>query len=74
MRPDILTKLRFQVEDEGFVAGTPQYEFRLLTLKVEKCMEMQSVSQCSECRAFLGCELTKDHQRWAKYGPPETKT
>lgn len=73
MRLDILTKIRHQAEDEGLVAGTPLFEFRILTLKVEKCMEMQGVSQCSDCRAYLGCELTKEHQRWQQFGPPETK-
>jgi len=70
---DILTTLQHLVEDEGLAAGTPKYEFRLLTLRVEKCMEMQSTTLCSACRAYLGCELTKEHQRWKKFGPPETK-
>lgn len=73
MRHDILTRIQHQAEDEGLAVGTPQFEFRVLTLKVEKCMDMQGVPQCSDCRAFLGCELTKEHQRWQKYGPPETK-
>jgi hypothetical protein len=73
MGADILTTLQHQVEDEGLVLGTPRYEFRLLTLKVEKCMEMQSVTLCSACRAYLGCEMTKEHQRWKRFGPPKVE-
>lgn len=71
MGADLLTRIRNQAEDEGLVVGTPKYEFRVLTLKVEKCMEMQNVTLCSACRAYLDCEMTKEHQRWKRFGPPE---
>lgn len=67
---DILTQLKHQAEDEGLTVDTPKFQFRVLALRVEKCMTMQSVTSCSSCRAYLGCELTREHQRWAKYGPP----
>ena len=69
MAKDILTSIKEKVEDEGNEIGTPQYEFRLLALKVDKCMEMQSVTKCSECRAYLGCSLTRDHAMAKLYGP-----
>jgi hypothetical protein len=69
----ILVSLRHQAEDEGLTPGTPAFEFRLLALRVEKCMELQHVSSCSACRAYFGCELTREHQRWSKFGPPKAR-
>ena len=69
----ILTSLQHQAEDEGLTPGTTAFEFRLLTLRVEKCMELQNVTLCSACRAYFGCEMTREHQRWEKFGPPEVK-
>lgn len=71
MRRDILTTLKERVEDEGYEPGTPQYEARLLAARVERCMEMQGVTKCSECRAFLGCDLTIEHAQAKAYGPKQ---
>ena len=69
---DTLTRLRNQVEDEGYELESNDFKFRLLTLKVEKCMEAQNVTLCSSCAAYFGCELTMEHLRWKKFGPPKT--
>jgi hypothetical protein len=69
----ILTGFRHQAEDEGLTPGTSEFDFRILALKVERCMEMQNVTLCSACPAYYGCELTREHQRWKKFGPPEAK-
>jgi len=71
---DPLTRLRNQAEDEGNEPGSPQFEFRFLVLKVEKCMEGQSVTLCADCKVFFDCEMTKEHERWKKFGPPGAGT
>lgn len=69
--PDTLTKLQYQAEDEGLTPGTKAFEFRVLTLKVERCKELQAVTTCSACKAYLGCEMTKEHARWKQFGEPK---
>ena len=68
---DPLTRLRNQTEDEGYEPGTPQFEFRFLALRVEKCMEGQGVTLCSSCKVFDDCEMTRTHERWKRFGLPE---
>jgi hypothetical protein len=70
---DILQRLRSQAEDEGFEAGTPKYEFRLLELRVERCRELQEVTLCSECKAFESCNFGKDYARRKVFTPPSER-
>lgn len=59
----ILDALEYQVEAAGYVPGTPEFDRRLRAAKVEKCREMQDVDFCSNCRAFLSCDLIRIHLR-----------
>lgn len=55
----------------GHKKGSPRYEAELLARRVSLCKEAQSVPNCSECPANLGCTLASDHLRHIKYGVPD---
>jgi len=59
----VLDELEFQVEAAGYIPGTPEFARRLRAAKVTKCQEMQRVAFCSECRAFMECDLVRIHLR-----------
>jgi hypothetical protein len=58
-----LDRLLAVVDAEGLEEGTPAYERRLLLLRVDKCVELQGVASCSECKAFEHCEYARDMLR-----------
>jgi hypothetical protein len=60
--PDVLTKIKMQVEDEGVPLNSPQFDYRVLELRVERCKEFQSVASCSDCKAYDYCEITKEYE------------
>lgn len=70
MDSKILNRLLDAVEAEGLEAGTPAYDRRLLALRVEKCVELQVVTECGECKAFENCEYAKSFLRLRKLGHP----
>ena len=57
----ILDQLQARVDNEGHEPGTPPYERRLLLLRVEKCVELQGVSSCSECKAYEHCPYAREY-------------
>lgn len=63
----ILDHLQAVVDAEGLEEGTPAYERRLLMLRVEKCVEMQGVAECGECKAFENCEYAHQLAILRKY-------
>lgn len=63
----ILDHLQAVVEAEGLEEGTPAYEHRLLVLRVEKCIELQAVPECGECKAFEHCEYARQLAILKKY-------
>lgn len=63
-----LVLLREHVEDEGYEPGTPQFDARLVFLRVEKCMELQAVTRCGDCRAYLDCPLLEAYSRLKVFG------
>ena len=71
--PDVLTKIKMQVEDEGLPIDSPKFEYRVLELRVEKCMEFQSVDSCPSCKAYDYCEITKEYTRRKRLDPANLK-
>jgi hypothetical protein len=43
--------------------GSDAYDRELRKLKVLKCREMKALSFCSECGAYLDCEILKQFLR-----------
>jgi hypothetical protein len=58
-----LDDLVLQVELEGHVAGTPQFERELRAKKVEKCRELRRVLVCSSCPHVEHCQLVREYLR-----------
>ena len=58
-----LNVILYQAEASGEKPGTPGFDRKVRALKVEKCRELQPVRFCSECPAFMDCELLKEHLR-----------
>lgn len=65
-----LDLIREELELEGFEPGTPEFEHRFLARKVQRCQEMQNVQECANCRAFLECNLARQHMMNVKFGGP----
>lgn len=63
-----LELIREEVELEGYEPGTPEFERIFLARRVQRCQEMQNVLECMNCRAFLSCDLARQHMINVKYG------
>jgi hypothetical protein len=61
-------ELAYGAEAAGFVAGTGAYDRKVRELRVLKCRELQQEPICSACRAYMDCELIKQHLRDLAYG------
>ena len=57
----ILKQLKQDLENEGYKTGSAKFEKAFRARKVELCKSLQGVRVCSECRAYLDCELIKQH-------------
>lgn len=64
----MLDLLRDDLELEGFIPDTPQFERVFLARKVQRCQEMQHVKDCPSCRAFIDCDLSRKHMMITKFG------
>ncbi len=63
-----LTLIRNEVELEGYVPGTPEYDRIFLERRVQKCQEMQNVKGCPSCKAFWDCSLVRQYTMDKKFG------
>jgi hypothetical protein len=66
-RRGILDEIKEMVESEGLPAGTPEYEKRYLTLKVERCKQLHGVNECSACVAYEECSLVREFSFLQRY-------
>ncbi len=64
----LLQDIEEEVELEGNEPGTPKFKLLVLDRQVRKCQELQRVSLCTDCPAFLGCTLAARHLMEIKYG------
>jgi hypothetical protein len=61
-------ELAYGAEASGFTMGTPGFDKKVRELRVLKCRELQGEPVCSACRAYMDCELIKQHLRDLAYG------
>lgn len=66
-----LTDIKEQLELEGYVPGSPIYDFKLHERRVDLCKDLHRVGSCTECSYFDNCDLVKEFLRKAKYGSPQ---
>jgi flavin reductase (DIM6/NTAB) family NADH-FMN oxidoreductase RutF len=57
----VLKQLKQDLESEGYKIGSAKFEKAFRARKVGLCKSLQGVRVCSECRAYLDCELIKQH-------------
>jgi len=63
-----LILIREEIEMEGYVPGTPEFERAFLERRVSKCQEMQNVQGCPSCKAFWDCSLVKQFTMEKTFG------
>lgn len=61
--PTAIDILRSQVGQEGYSAGSPEFERRFDQMRVQKCREMRGFPVCTDCPVFDFCELVKKVMR-----------
>jgi len=52
-----------QLLNEGYVEGTPIFDYVFMKRKVERCQELKRASNCRVCSYFDDCELAKSYLR-----------
>jgi hypothetical protein len=67
-RRGILDELKEMVEAEGLQANSPEFEKRLLTLRVDRCKQLHDVDECSKCVAYEECALVRTFSFLQRYG------
>lgn len=67
MESRVLQELKDEAEDLGHKPGTPTFDKVLCKLKVIRCREMQSVSECPHCKAFESCGLINEYYMDIRY-------
>ena len=55
--------LTLELETEGFVPGTPEFERALRFRKIARCQEHQGVAQCRVCQKAPFCRTVEEHRR-----------
>jgi hypothetical protein len=63
-----LELIREELELEGYNPESPEFDRIFLARKVLKCQEMQHVKDCASCRAFIDCDLARQHMMNVKFG------
>jgi hypothetical protein len=61
--PRELIEILDQIHNEGYRAGTPQFDFILKKRKVERCQDMRRITACQACNAYDYCDLVKSYMR-----------
>jgi hypothetical protein len=64
----VLGQIYEEIELEGYTPGSPEFERLFRARRVEKCQEMQGVRDCETCKAFIDCDLIKQHRMDKKFG------
>lgn len=61
--PRELRAIADQLRNEGYVEGTPAYDYLFSKRKIEMCQELRSVADCRVCPNFDYCEMAKSYLR-----------
>ena len=61
--PRELEIIAIQMRNEGYVDGTPAFDYIFLKRKIEKCQELRSANDCRTCSYFDHCEMAKSYLR-----------
>lgn len=52
-----------QAELEGQTPGTPKYELRVLSMKVEACQQRKGHASCNICHHNMFCDLVQSYRK-----------